>query len=150
MTFWWLHTFLHFALRLIIKLYYSWFKTFSRVHGAVKATDFTHLLVLDSLNATVTNSRPQICMTSLLISQKHSVWCQPIYTSVALHTLTSKGSLFSVPLKPLNRRRGYWKLRNAKQAISGRLLNREWYLYICRGQVVEIISTNVLLFYTLG
>lgn len=155
MTFWWLNTVLHLALCLIIKLYYLYFKMFSCVLRQWKqeATDLTHLLFLDSSNATMTNSRPQICMTSLLMPQKHSVWSQSIYTSVALYTLTSKGSLFSVPLKPLNRRRGYWKLRNAKQAISGRLLNREWYLYICRRQVEEYYNMNkcpTFLYFGLG
>lgn len=41
-----------------------------------------------------------------------------------LDKLTSLALFFSVPFKPLKRRSGYWKLRNAKQAICGRLEKR--------------------------
>lgn len=120
------------------------------VHRQLKqeATNLEHVFAIESSNAIVTNFRPQICITSLNVHnlpQKHSVWSQPIYTSVAL---TPKGSFFSVPLKSLNRRRGYWKLRNAKQAICGRLHNREWYLYICREQVeASRILVNCTLYF---
>lgn len=46
--------------------------------------------------------------------------------------LTSEPLFCSVMAKPLKRRRGYWKLRKARQTIWGRLEKREKYWWICK------------------
>lgn len=51
-------------------------------------------------------------------------WCAP--------KLTSEPLFCSVTVKPLKRRRGYWKLRKARQTIWGRLEKREKCWWICK------------------